>query len=101
MAHEKIGEPSTQAIEFAERMIALKWTKETRVDIVAGNWQAGYVAAQVDAQQQTAQAEKEILRLKGLLKNLVEGIWGTDPFRENETKEEYWQQFCKDNNLLP
>lgn len=45
---KKIGEPSPQAIDFAERMIALKWTRETNVDTIAGTWQAGYVAAQLD-----------------------------------------------------
>jgi hypothetical protein len=50
MSNEKkmIGEPSPQAVEHARRLIALGWTKETRIDTIAGTWQAGYVAAQLD-----------------------------------------------------
>lgn len=43
--------------------------------------------------------KKENERLVALLENLVKGIWGTDPFREDETKDEYWQSFAKANNI--
>lgn len=47
--NKKIGDPSPEAIAFAKRMIALKWTKETNVDTIASCWQAGYVHSQIDA----------------------------------------------------
>lgn len=46
---KKIGEPSPEAIDFAKRMIALKWTKETNVDTIASCWQAGYLFGQIDS----------------------------------------------------
>jgi hypothetical protein len=55
----KVGDPSPEAISFAKRMIALKWTKETNVETVAGMWQAGYVHAKVDQRKTFESMEKE------------------------------------------
>lgn len=67
-----IGDPSPQAIDFAKRMIALKWTKETNVDVVAGNWQAGYVRAQVEANEYATQLKEENQRLREALRRITE-----------------------------
>lgn len=57
---KKIGDPSPEAIGFAKRRIALKWTKETNVDTVACTWQAGYVHAQIDERKKVNDGKKWI-----------------------------------------
>lgn len=72
----KIGDPSSEAIDHAKRLIALKWTKETNVYIIAGTWQAGYVAAQID--YASCPYEQEVKRLRYALETLRHGIFESE-----------------------
>lgn len=78
---EKQPELSSEAIDFAKRMIALGWTKETDIKVIAGSWQAGYIFGQIDKEQQIARLlvakEAENKRLREALeksKNFLEDI---------------------------
>lgn len=56
---KKIGDPSPEAIEYAKRLIALKWTKETNVDTIACTWQAGYIFGQIDERRRRRRRQSE------------------------------------------
>jgi hypothetical protein len=103
-ASQPVGEPSPEAIKHAKRLIALKWTKETNVDTIAGTWQAGYIFGKMDAAKEgqpdeLLEARKEIERLK----KLVEINWheanddgGVAPPVGLKKK---WEQYKKSLNL--
>lgn len=56
---DKKQEFSEEAIDHARRMIALKWTKETNVERIAGTWDAGYLFGQLDQKKEWQEKEGE------------------------------------------
>jgi hypothetical protein len=93
MSNEKkmIGEPSPQAIDHAKRLIALRWTTEKNIDTIAGTWQAGYVAAQLDytvsleSKGMKWQKNMDVLLMSWLERLSVESGLGSFPSESKET----------------